>query len=73
MLGDLIPRYDMRTSVPKTNNAPKINPAATGAKENFPYSFDSSAISIAGFSNDQYDAAVITPLANPRLASKSLR
>ena len=37
----------------------------------FPYIPDFSAISIAGSSNDQYEAANMTPPANPRLASNS--
>ena len=37
----------------------------------FPYIPDFSAISIAGSNNDQYDAANMTPPANPRLASNS--
>ena len=38
-----------------------------------PYDPDSSAISMAGASNDQYDAASITPALNPRLASSNFR
>ena len=38
-----------------------------------PYILDFSAISIAGSSRDQYDAASITPPAKPKLASNSFR
>jgi hypothetical protein len=53
----------MNTSAPYTKTAPKTKPTATGIKAHsplLPYKPDNSAISIAGASKDQYEAAVIT-------------
>ncbi|BBO77394.1 hypothetical protein DSCW_48110 [Desulfosarcina widdelii] len=49
---------------------PKRKPEVAGTQAG---KLDSSAISIAGASKDQYDAAIITPAANPSIASKTFR
>lgn len=71
-----MPKYEMILSVPNTNIDPKRNPPATGMKAYSPlapYVPDCSANSIAGANNDQNDAAIITPAANPRAMSRDLR
>ena len=66
----------MILSVPNTNIDPNRNPPATGMKAYSPfapYVPELSANSIAGANNDQNDAAIITPAANPRAMSSDLR
>lgn len=62
----------MILSVAKTKIAPNKNPPATGTNAYslfFPYIPDFSASSMAGPNNDQNDAAIITPAANPSAMS----
>ncbi len=57
-----------------TKNAPNINPIITGINERILFSpFIWSPISNAGINNDQNEAAVITPDANPSEPSKKVR
>jgi hypothetical protein len=51
-----------------TKIAPNVKPIETGIKAKAPNC--ASEISIAGANKDQKEAAVITPPAKPRLASK---
>lgn len=67
-----IPKYEIILSVAKTNIEPNKNPAATGTNAYSPFSpyiFELTANSIAGASNDQNEAAIITPAANPNAMS----
>ena len=60
-----------KISVIYTKNAPSKNPNTTGINaKNLLSPFNFSPISKAGNNNDQKEAAIITPLANPRLASR---
>lgn len=74
MFGECKPKTVINLSVPNTNNAPNKKPKATGINAYSPlapYNFDSAACSMAGDNNDQKDAAVITPAANPKLVSNN--
>lgn len=73
-LGDDNPYIVIKTSVNHTKSAPNKKPIVAGTNANSPfspYTVDFSAISIAGASNDQYEAAVITPAAKPKLTSSN--
>jgi hypothetical protein len=59
----------MNLSNPKMNNAPIRKPTAAGIHDIVGYIL--SDISIAGFSNDQKLAAIITPPVNPSIASSN--
>lgn len=62
--------FDRNWTLSKINQNLKI----TGINDNILLSpFNLSPISRAGNSRDQNDAAIITPLANPRLASRKDR
>lgn len=58
----------MSRSAAKTKPAPIVNPTAIVSVAHWPT--ERSAISIAGASNDQNDAADMTPAAKPKLKSK---
>ena len=63
-----------RTSVKWTNKAPSKKPTRTGINDMNLFSlYVWSVISSAGSSNDQKVAAVMTPAANPKLASRNDR
>mmetsp|Transcript_41616 Transcript_41616/g.109785 ORF Transcript_41616/g.109785 Transcript_41616/m.109785 type:complete len:273 (+) Transcript_41616:774-1592(+) len=59
-------------SVPWRSAPPERKPSATGTYEKSPQPW-SSANSSAGASNDQYDAAIITPPLTPSMKSSTLR
>lgn len=68
-----MPKYEIILSVPNTNIEPSRKPPATGMKAYSPlapYVPELSANSIAGANNDQNDAAIITPAANPSAMSR---
>ena len=70
LIGESSPACDRNRSEAYTNAAPRKNPIATGTNENCSPKVEiSEAISIAGASKDQYEAANMTPAANPRLPS----
>lgn len=72
MCGLLIPKYEITLSVANTKIEPKRKPPATGTNANSPfapYIPDVTASSMAGFNNDQNDAAIITPAAKPSAIS----
>ena len=70
LIGESSPACDRKRSEAYTNAAPKKNPMATGTNANCSPKVEiSEAISIAGASKDQYEAANMTPAANPRLPS----
>lgn len=74
MFVELRPKKSKNLSVPNTNTAPNKNPTATGTKAYWPFSPykpEFLHISIAGSSKDQYEAAVITPAANPKDTSSN--
>lgn len=76
MCGLLIPKYEITLSVANTKIEPSRKPPATGinAYSPFtPYVCDLTASSMAGASNDQNDAAIITPAAKPNAMSNDLR
>lgn len=67
-----MPKYEIILSVTNTNIDPSKKPPATGIKAYspfLPYVPELSANSMAGASNDQNDAAIITPAANPSATS----
>lgn len=64
----------MSKSDRNTNKAPNTKPTAAGINANcpsFPKVVSCPASSIAGANRDQYDAAIITPLENPKLPSNN--
>ena len=60
-------------SVKCTKPAPMKIPIMTGSSESNLFEYNCSALSNAGKISDQNEAAVITPAAKPRLASKNER
>lgn len=64
----------MITSDRYTKKAPNTKPTSAGTNANCPsspYVLSCSASSIEGAKSDQYDAASITPLENPKLPSSN--